>query len=294
MGYRINSTSFWPGDLEIDQVKEIVRDLERKVDLDYVSVSAGVHHSFIHTPMHFEGGVGEGLRGRGAQGFLQARPAGRPDHHARRRGAAPEGRPRRRHLPRPPALHRSRVGEQGAGRAARTTSAAAWPRTCAGETRPPGSASSASTTRPSGARGSGGSPRSSRRRLRRRCSSSAGDRRGSSARGWRRRAATGSPCTSASRRPAVTCASSPCCPTAASSRRRGPGSIGRARKNGAEIVAKHPVDEGNLDEVLAREDPDHVVVATGSRVCVDGFQGVDRGGVAPAGRPAAAWAGMPF
>ena len=33
------------------------------------------------------------------------------------------------------------------------------------------------------------------------------------------------------------------------------------------------MDAGNLDEVLAREDPDHVVVATGSRVCVDGFQG---------------------
>ena len=33
------------------------------------------------------------------------------------------------------------------------------------------------------------------------------------------------------------------------------------------------MDANNLDEVLAREDPDHVVVATGSRVCVDGFQG---------------------
>ena len=47
----------------------------------------------------------------------------------------------------------------------------------------------------------------------------------------------------------------------------------QARKNGAEILAAHPVDAANLDEVLAREDPDHVVVATGSRVCVDGFQG---------------------
>ena len=56
MGYRINSTSFWPGDLEIDEVKKIVAALEQQVDLDYVSVSAGVHHSFIHTPMHFEGG----------------------------------------------------------------------------------------------------------------------------------------------------------------------------------------------------------------------------------------------
>jgi 2,4-dienoyl-CoA reductase-like NADH-dependent reductase (Old Yellow Enzyme family) len=56
IGYRINSTSFWPGDLEIDEVKKIVAALERHVDTDYVSVSAGVHHSFIHTPMHFAGG----------------------------------------------------------------------------------------------------------------------------------------------------------------------------------------------------------------------------------------------
>ena len=56
LGYRINSTSFWPGDLEIDEVKKIVTELERRIDVDYVSVSAGVHHSFIHTPMHFEGG----------------------------------------------------------------------------------------------------------------------------------------------------------------------------------------------------------------------------------------------
>ena len=56
LGYRINSTSFWPGDLEIEEVKKIVADLEKQADIDYVSVSAGVHHSFIHTPMHFEGG----------------------------------------------------------------------------------------------------------------------------------------------------------------------------------------------------------------------------------------------
>ena len=56
MGYRINSTSFWPGDLEIGEVKQIVAVIEKQADIDYVSVSAGVHHSFIHTPMHFEGG----------------------------------------------------------------------------------------------------------------------------------------------------------------------------------------------------------------------------------------------
>ncbi len=56
LGYRINSTSFWEGDLEIEDIKRIHADFEKQVDLDYVSVSAGVHHSWIHTPMTFEEG----------------------------------------------------------------------------------------------------------------------------------------------------------------------------------------------------------------------------------------------
>ena len=56
LGYRINSTSFWPGDLELDDVKGAIRELDRAADIDYVSVSAGVHHSFIHTPMTYEPG----------------------------------------------------------------------------------------------------------------------------------------------------------------------------------------------------------------------------------------------
>jgi 2,4-dienoyl-CoA reductase-like NADH-dependent reductase (Old Yellow Enzyme family) len=56
LGYRINSTSFWPGDLELEDVKQIVVDLEQAVDLDYVNLSAGVHHSYIHTPMTYEPG----------------------------------------------------------------------------------------------------------------------------------------------------------------------------------------------------------------------------------------------
>ena len=56
LGYRINSTSFWPGDLEIDAVRQIVGDIEKRNDIDYVNVSAGVHHTFIHTPMEFKGG----------------------------------------------------------------------------------------------------------------------------------------------------------------------------------------------------------------------------------------------
>jgi 2,4-dienoyl-CoA reductase-like NADH-dependent reductase (Old Yellow Enzyme family) len=56
LGYRINSTSFWPGDLELEDIKRIVSDLEAQADVDYVNLSAGVHHSFIHTPMTYEGG----------------------------------------------------------------------------------------------------------------------------------------------------------------------------------------------------------------------------------------------
>ena len=56
VGYRINSTSFWPGDLEMDDVKRIVVDLDERADIDYVNLSAGVHHSFIHTPMTYEPG----------------------------------------------------------------------------------------------------------------------------------------------------------------------------------------------------------------------------------------------
>jgi 2,4-dienoyl-CoA reductase-like NADH-dependent reductase (Old Yellow Enzyme family) len=60
LGYRINSTSFWPGDLELPDVQRIVAELEPAVDIDYVNVSAGVHHAFIHTPMEFEPGWEKG------------------------------------------------------------------------------------------------------------------------------------------------------------------------------------------------------------------------------------------
>jgi 2,4-dienoyl-CoA reductase-like NADH-dependent reductase (Old Yellow Enzyme family)/pyruvate/2-oxoglutarate dehydrogenase complex dihydrolipoamide dehydrogenase (E3) component len=56
LGYRINSTSFWDGDLEIEDIKRIHADFERDADIDYVSLSAGVHHSWIHTPMTFAEG----------------------------------------------------------------------------------------------------------------------------------------------------------------------------------------------------------------------------------------------
>lgn len=57
MGYRLNSTSFWPGDLELEDIQRVIADLDADpVQPDYVSVSAGVHHSYIHTPMEYEGG----------------------------------------------------------------------------------------------------------------------------------------------------------------------------------------------------------------------------------------------
>ena len=56
------------------------------------------------------------------------------------------------------------------------------------------------------------------------------------------------------------------------------GEIGRwlaaqAEKNGTRIVTGAPVTEEDLDQALEAVKPDHVVVATGSSVAVDGFQG---------------------
>jgi 2,4-dienoyl-CoA reductase-like NADH-dependent reductase (Old Yellow Enzyme family) len=56
LGYRINSTSFWPGDLELEDVTRIVADLDEAADVDFVDLSVGVHHQFIHAPMDFEPG----------------------------------------------------------------------------------------------------------------------------------------------------------------------------------------------------------------------------------------------
>ena len=56
IGYRINSTSFWHGDLEPKDLNEVIEAIQDSADIDYVSVSAGVHHSFIHTPMTYPPG----------------------------------------------------------------------------------------------------------------------------------------------------------------------------------------------------------------------------------------------
>ena len=67
LGYRINSTSFWPGDLELEDIAKIVPDIEVAAEIDYVNVSAGVHHAFIHTPMEFEPGWEKATRARSAR-----------------------------------------------------------------------------------------------------------------------------------------------------------------------------------------------------------------------------------
>jgi 2,4-dienoyl-CoA reductase-like NADH-dependent reductase (Old Yellow Enzyme family) len=60
MGYRITSNSFWPNDLVIDDVKRVVADIEAQCDIDFVDVTVGVDHRFIHTPMEFEQGWEKG------------------------------------------------------------------------------------------------------------------------------------------------------------------------------------------------------------------------------------------
>jgi len=47
----------------------------------------------------------------------------------------------------------------------------------------------------------------------------------------------------------------------------------QAAKHGVDLRTGRPVSEGDLDALLDAEKPDHVVLATGSSVCVDGFQG---------------------
>jgi 2,4-dienoyl-CoA reductase-like NADH-dependent reductase (Old Yellow Enzyme family) len=56
VGFRINGHSHWPGDLGDTDVAEAVAELMPAVDVDYVSVTAGVHHAWIHSPMWFEAG----------------------------------------------------------------------------------------------------------------------------------------------------------------------------------------------------------------------------------------------
>lgn len=83
MGYRINSTSFWDGDLVLEDIQRIVGDLGQRLDLDYVSLSAGVHHSFIHTPHDLRAGMGTRVHPRRQASHRQAGSSGRPRDRSR-------------------------------------------------------------------------------------------------------------------------------------------------------------------------------------------------------------------
>ena len=271
-GYRINSTSFWPGDLEIDQVKEIVRDLERKVDLDYVSVSAGVHHSFIHTPMHFEGGWEKEYAGEVRK--VSSRPVllvGRittPDvaEQLLKDGHGDAICLARQLFTDPEWANKARDGREDDIRRC-VAANLCWRNAATGQRvqciyNPTigregkwGVTTLVKERSPRKVLVIGGGPAGLECA---RVAAARGHRvHGIRARG-RDRGSRAHPVPAARPRRARI--------GVALARRPGP-------KNGAEIVARQPVDEGNLDDLLAREDPDHVVVATGSRVCVDGFQG---------------------
>ena len=200
LGYRINSTSFWPGDLELEDMQRIVADLEASADVDYVNLSAGVHHSYIHTPMTYEDGWERELHARGEDGLVEAGAARRPDHAARgRRGAARRRRRATRSCSRgscsPTPSGRAKAREGRADDIRRCVAANyCWRSVIRGgrvqcvynpevgrEAR-----LGRGHARPGGGRGSA-------------CSSSAPGRPGSSTRGSRRRAGTRSSCSSARR-----------------------------------------------------------------------------------------------
>jgi NADPH-dependent 2,4-dienoyl-CoA reductase/sulfur reductase-like enzyme len=56
VGYRISAKTFWEHDMGLEETVEAVAKLQDQVKTDYVSVSIGIHHSWIHSPMWFEGG----------------------------------------------------------------------------------------------------------------------------------------------------------------------------------------------------------------------------------------------
>ncbi len=272
LGYRINSTSFWPGDLEIDEVKQIVAELEKQVDIDYVSVSAGVHHSFIHTPMHFQGGwersYARDIRGVSSKPVLLVGRITQPDVAeelleagdgdaiclARQLFTDPEW-----------AIKAQEGREEDIRRCVAANhcwrNAATGQRVqCVynpeiGRERTWGAGSLVRVPKPKKVLVVGGGP------------SGLEFARVAAARGHavvvhEKEEEIGGHVRLQSLLPD----------------RDEFFTIARwlarqAQKNGAMIRTESPVDEGNLDALLDEVRPDHVVVATGARVCVDGFQG---------------------
>lgn len=272
LGFRINSTSFWPGDLEIEDIQKIVPDLQKATDTDYVNVSAGVHHTFIHTPMEFKGGWERGysrkIRDVSAEPVLAVGRITSPDvaESLLEAGDADAICLARQLFTDP---HWAKKAEEGRADDIRACVAAnfCWKSVsiggrvqcvynpAIGREGDWGEGKLIKAKKPKTALVIGGGP------------AGLEYARIAAARGHKivvleRESETGGHVRLQSLLPS----------------RAEFGDIARwladqAAKNGAEIRTDSPVGEDGLDALLKAEKPDHVVVATGSSVCVDGFQG---------------------
>lgn len=276
LGYRINSTSFWPGDLDLEDIKRIVADFEAQLDIDYVDLSAGVHHSYIHTPMTYAGGwereytravkeisskpvllVGRITTPEVAEELLAAGDAD-AILLARQLFTDPEWALKAREQ-RPDDIRRCVAANycwRSVIRGGRVQ--CVYNPTVGREARwGSGTLTKVSSPRRVVVLGAGPAGLEYAR---------VAAARGHHVAVYESESEAGGHVRLQALLPA----------------REGYGEIARwladqARKNGAELRPSSPVTADNLDEVLAAERPDHVVVATGSHWCKDGFQGLTGG-----------------
>ena len=272
LGYRINSTSFWPNDLEPDDLKQIVPDIERQADVDYVSVSAGVHHAFIHTPMEFEPGWEKGyakaIREVSSKPVLVVGKITTPDvaEAILADGHADAVCLARQMFADPEWAVKAQEGREddirkcvAANYCWRTVSLAGRVQ-CVynptiGRERQWGSGTLHTVENPKRVLIIGGGP------------AGLEYARVAAARGhdvvvMEREAELGGHVRVQS-----------LLPTRGEYNNIATWLARQAQQNGAEIRVSSAVTPENLDQVLARERPDHVIVATGARICKDGFQG---------------------
>lgn len=272
LGYRINTTSFWPGDLELDDVKRIVQDVEAGADVDFVDVSAGVHHAFIHAPMEFEGGWERGYTRQIKE--ISSKPVllvGRITTPELAEGILADGDGDAICLARQLFTDPEWARKAAEGRVDEIRRCVAANHCWKSVSR-------------------GGrvqcvyNPEVGREAVWGRGTLVEADRRrrvlvvggGPAGLEYARVAAARGHEVVVMEREAE--AGGHVRLHSLLATREGYGEIARwlgdqARRNGAEIALSTPVTPENLDDVLARQRPDHVVVATGSRVCRDGFQG---------------------